>query len=114
MIAPGSLRTPWRALTLLPRSVATTARAVGRGRVRELVVGAFGIGLGVWAWFVAFLVAVGFARGPLYGFVVPGPYDDAGAGRRSPARGRCTPRSGSAWPPSRSGCGGRWSRWPTG
>jgi hypothetical protein len=80
MIAPGSLRTPWRALTLLPRSVATTARAVGRGRVRELVVGAFGIGLGVWAWFVAFLVAVGFARGPLYGFVVPGPYDDAWGG----------------------------------
>jgi hypothetical protein len=80
MIVPGSLRTVGRALTLLPHAVVTTARAVGRGRGRELVVGVFGIGLGVWAWFVAFLVAVGFARGPLYGFVVPGPYVDAWGG----------------------------------
>ncbi len=69
-----------RALTLLPRSVVTTARAVRRGRWRELVVGAFGIGLGAWAWFVAFLVGLGFARGPLYGVLVPGPYDDAWGG----------------------------------
>jgi hypothetical protein len=93
----GSVRTPWRrtpwyALTLLPRSVVTTVRAVttaravttprdvGRGRRREVLIGMLGVGLGVWAWFVAFLVAVGFARGPLYGLVVPGPYDDAWGG----------------------------------
>ena len=40
-----SLRTWWRALTLLLRSVVTTARALGRGRVRELVVGALGVGM---------------------------------------------------------------------
>jgi hypothetical protein len=81
----GSTRTPWRrtpwcALTLLPRSVVTTARALGRVHGREVLIGVLGVGLGAWAWFVAFLVAVGFARGPLYGFVVPGPYDDAWGG----------------------------------
>ncbi|MCD2194220.1 hypothetical protein LQ327_12625 [Actinomycetospora endophytica] len=69
-----------RALVLLPRSVVMAVLAVGRRRPRDLVAGIFGVGLGVWAWFVAYLVVVGFLRGPLYGFVVPGPYDDAWGG----------------------------------
>ncbi len=69
-----------RALLLLPRSVLAVALAAVRGRPRDVVVGVFGAGLGMWTWFVAFLVVVGFLRGPLYGFVVPGPYDDAWGG----------------------------------
>jgi hypothetical protein len=71
---------PWRALTLVPRSVVTVSAAPRRKGLRDVVVGVLGVGLGVWAWFVAFLVVVGFARGPLYGLVVPGPYDDAWGG----------------------------------
>ncbi|MDL5157480.1 hypothetical protein [Actinomycetospora termitidis] len=62
------------ALLLLPRSAADLTR--GRGPLAALL----GIGLGAWAWFVAFLVVLGFLRGPLYGVVDPGPYDDAWGG----------------------------------
>jgi hypothetical protein len=68
---------PWRALTLLPRSVAAAPRARSP---REVVVDVLGAGLGGWALFVGWLVVVGFLRGPLYGVVVPGPYDDAWGG----------------------------------
>jgi hypothetical protein len=62
------------ALLLLPRSVADLVRG------RTVAAAVLGIGLGLWAWFVAFLVVLGFLRGPLYGVVVPGPYDDAWGG----------------------------------
>ena len=65
------------ALTLLPRSAVGVVRS---RRGRDLTAALLGAGLGLWAWFVAFLVIVGFLRGPLYGFVVPGPYDDAWGG----------------------------------
>jgi hypothetical protein len=82
---PESLRTaPWRALTLLPRSVLTVSTAVRRRAPRDALAGVLGAGLGLWAWFVAWLVVVGFARGPLYGLVVPGPYDDAWGGPSLP------------------------------
>jgi hypothetical protein len=62
------------ALLLLPRGIADLVR--GRGPLAAVL----GAGLGVWAWFVAFLVVLTFLRGPLYGFVVPGPFDDAWGG----------------------------------
>ncbi|MEJ2867413.1 hypothetical protein WCD74_06520 [Actinomycetospora sp. OC33-EN08] len=62
------------ALLLLPRSAADLVRG------RTVAASVLGVGLGLWAWFVAFLVVLGFLRGPLYGFVVPGPYDDAWGG----------------------------------
>jgi hypothetical protein len=78
--APPVVTTAGRALVLLPRSVVAAGVGLVRGRPREVVAGVFGVGLGLWTWFVAFLVVVGFLRGPLYGFVVPGPYDDAWGG----------------------------------
>jgi hypothetical protein len=80
-----ALRTAvWRALTLLPHSMVAVATAPRRRGARDVVVGVFGVGLGLWAWFVGWLVVVGFARGPLYGLVIPGPYDEAWGGPSLP------------------------------
>lgn len=51
---------------------------VGTGRTATHAV--LGVLLGAFFWWLAWMAAVATARGPFYGFVVAGPYDDAWGG----------------------------------
>jgi hypothetical protein len=88
------------AVTLLPGALATasgSADAVERRRARlrplrldpgtgpvarrvAVLDAVLGLALGAVAWFVLGLVALSSVRGPFYGLVVAGPYDDAWGG----------------------------------
>lgn len=47
---------------------------------RVMVHGLLGVVFGLLFWWLTWMALLATARGPLYGFVVPGPYDDAWGG----------------------------------
>lgn len=79
-----SFRRVGNALLALPRglvSIVTAAGATARAPLwRTIVAGLLGILVGLVAWFVALLGALAVMRGPLYGLVDRGPYDDSWGG----------------------------------
>lgn len=87
-LVPASLGELWWTVRGDPQGATRTARrhaglgetdgAPGAGRV--LLHAVLGTGLGLVAWFLTWLMLLGTARGPLYGFVDPGPYDAAWGG----------------------------------
>jgi hypothetical protein len=60
------------------RATAVPTSRVGGPRV--VVHGALGVLVGLLSWWLVWMALVATARGPFYGLVVPGPYDDAWGG----------------------------------
>lgn len=79
-----SLRRAGNALLALPRGLVTMVTAAGKGARaplwRTASAGLLGAIVGLVAWFVALLGALAVVRGPLYGLVDRGPYDDSWGG----------------------------------